>query len=365
MWRRRRDSPTRKPWYRGASMLLAVPVFGALLLPAGSIYYRYSGGSSCATCHEIFQPYSDWHTSTHRNVRCAQCHGDVLTLDAGFHWKNIRQLAKHLRGNVPEQVRLKTDDVQKITERCRSCHQQEYADWAAGPHGITYREIFLDESHNRREHLADDCLRCHGMHYQGGIRDLVSTTDARGPWKLRDASLTHEPVIPCLTCHQLHRQGNPLVRPPLKPTAPGPSQNVSSPSLALFDRRELDYVAVTDLSLPPMREGSRVIKLSPDMRQALCYQCHAPIVTKQVNSGDDRTPVGVHEGLSCFACHQGHGQKTRASCSTCHPQLSNCGLNVEAMDTTFRSVNSPHDIHFVKCVDCHANGVPKKRVAGT
>ena len=68
--------------------------------------------------------------------------------------------------------------------------------------------------------------------------------------------------------------------------------------------------------------------------------------------------MGVHEGTSCLACHQHHTQATRASCATCHPRLSNCGLDVEKMDTTFRDVKSPHNIHFVKCADCHPKGVP-------
>ncbi len=110
-----------------------------------------------------------------------------------------------------------------------------------------------------------------------------------------------------------------------------------------------------------MLEGARLIKVSPDQRQALCYQCHAPEASSQVGSGDDRTPIGVHEGLSCVACHEKHGQKTRASCATCHPQLSNCGLNVETMDTTFKSAKSPHNVHTVKCADCHTKGVPKKK----
>jgi len=351
----------RKPLYRRLGFVLPV-IFGAVLfLPSASVYYRYSGGRSCASCHEIWQPYSDWHTSTHRNVLCSDCHGDVLTLDAGFHLKNIRQLFAHIRGQVPEQVRLKPDDVQQVNARCAKCHRQEYADWAAGPHAITYKEIFLDESHNRKVHLADDCFRCHGMHYAGGIRDLVTTTDTKGPWRLQDAKLTQEPTVPCLACHQMHRQGNVLARPTVKSMEPGPNQAINTPSLGLFDRRELDYVALDQLSLPAMRDGEREIEISPDIRQALCYQCHAPLVTRKVGSGDDRTAMGVHEGLSCFACHQGHGQKTRASCSTCHPQLSNCGLNVEMMDTTFKSTKSPHNIHFVKCIDCHTKGVPKKK----
>lgn len=351
-----------KRWYSRLAFVLPVVLLAVLFLPVASVYYRYSQGRSCAKCHEIWQPYTDWHTSTHRNVLCSECHGDVLTLNAGFHLKNIRQLYKHVRGDVPEQVRLKADDVQQVNARCAKCHRQEYADWAAGPHAATYREIFLDESHNRKEHLADDCLRCHGMHYEGSISDLVTKTDTTGPWNLRDAKLTRKPVIPCVSCHQMHRQGTLLSRPQVKSTTPGLVQEISTSSLALYDRRELDYVALDQLSLPSMRDGDRLVKISPDLRQALCYQCHAPVAGMKVGTGDDRTTIGVHEGLSCFACHQGHGQKTRASCSTCHPRLSNCGLNVETMDTTFRSTKSTHNIHFVKCTDCHTHGIPNNKL---
>ena len=81
----------------------------------------------------------------------------------------------------------------------------------------------------------------------------------------------------------------------------------------------------------------------------------------QAGSGDDRTPLGIHEGLSCLACHQKHGEATRQSCSDCHPKLSNCGIDVEKMDTTFRNPKSTHNIHTAKCLDCHPKGVPKKR----
>jgi hypothetical protein len=138
---------------------------------------------------------------------------------------------------------------------------------------------------------------------------------------------------------------------------------VARPSLALYDRRALEHIPVGDLPLPAMREGGRAVGTSPDRRQALCYQCHAPRAERQVASGDDRTPVGVHEGLSCLACHQKHGETTRASCAGCHPRLSNCGIDVETMDTTFRSRDSRHDVHRVSCVACHPGGPPKKKPA--
>lgn len=338
-----------------------VVAFVVLLLPGASLYYSYSGGSSCASCHEIWQPYRDWHESAHRNIQCSECHGDVLTLDAGFHLKNVRQLAAHLRGQVPEQVRLKSDGVFKIGERCAKCHRQESADWSAGPHGATYAHIFLDQDHNRSRLLMDDCMRCHAMHFQGSIRDLVTPVDTLGPWKLLDQKLAAQPVIPCLACHQMHRHGSPLVRPESKADDASPREEISRPSLALFDRRQQDYVSLERLPLPQMYQGARPIKISPDQRQALCYQCHAPLASSQVGSGDDRTPAGVHEGLSCLACHEKHGQKTRASCANCHPQLSNCGRDVETMDTTFKSIKSPHNIHTMKCVDCHTKGVPKEK----
>ena len=340
---------------------LMIALFMILFLPGASLYYSYSGGRSCARCHEIWQPYRDWHESAHRDISCSECHGDVLTLDAGFHLKNIRQLAAHLRGQVPEQVRLKTEDVLKISARCANCHRQEFADWSAGPHGATYSRIFLDKDHNRRRLLMDDCLRCHAMHFEGSVRDLVTPVDTKGPWRLLDPKLAEQPAIPCLACHQMHRHGAPLARPVVKADDASHREEISRPSLALFDRREQDYISLGRLPLPQMYEHARRVTISPDQRQALCYQCHAPEASSQVHSGDDRTPLGVHEGLSCFACHEKHGQKTRASCATCHPQLSNCGLNVETMDTTFKSAKSPHNVHTVKCVDCHTKGVPKKK----
>jgi Cytochrome c554 and c-prime len=341
---------------------LLVVLFAIFLLPGASLYYHYSGGRSCTRCHEIWQPYRDWHESAHRSVACSECHGDVMTLDAGFHLKNLRQLVKHLHGQVPEQVRLKTDDVLRIEKRCAKCHREEYASWAAGPHGATYSKIFLDKEHNTNTLLMDDCLRCHSMHFQGSIRDLVTPVSRTGPWKLLDSKLGDQPAMPCLTCHQMHRHGNPLEsRPAVKPDDAGPKQEIVRPSLALFDRREQDYVSLDRLPLPRVYEGARLVKVSPDQRQALCYQCHAPSATGQVETGDDRTPLGVHEGLSCFACHEKHGQTTRASCTTCHPQLSNCGINVETMDTTFKSAKSAHNVHTMKCIDCHTKGVPQKK----
>jgi len=332
-----------------------------LMAPGASLYYERDSGRGCTSCHEMQEVYDQWRTSSHRGLACSGCHGGALTADVSFHWNNGRRAMEHLRGELPEKILLGNRYAGEMTERCKECHRQEFAAWQAGPHSASYARIFLDKKHNSENMLMDDCLRCHGMYFEGGVRDLVSPVDRRGPWQLLRGDLADAPSMPCLTCHEMHRQGSPLQKTSAEGRVPGPSQEIVRPSLALFDRRTQQSVPVGDLPLPAIVEGARPVRMSKDQRQALCYQCHAPVATMQAGSGDDRTGVGVHEGISCLACHAQHGQKTRASCASCHPKMSNCGLDVEKMDTSFLSQSSKHNIHSVKCADCHVKGVPPRK----
>jgi hypothetical protein len=336
-----------------AAGVLGIAVFGTT-----TAYYGGSDGLGCARCHEIRPSVDAWTDSTHRDVACRECHGSSLATDLRMHLENARRVWLHSRGEVPEQIRVRHGEVPDLVARCARCHAQEFADWQSGPHGVTYAELFLDEAHNRRRLLVDDCLRCHGMHFEGGIDRLVAPLDHEGPWRLLEPSLAEQPAIPCLSCHDIHRSGAPLGSRAERGAVLGRDQPVLLASVALYDRRSLDHVPAAQLTLPTMMDGDEQVRTSPDQRQALCYQCHAPRASAQVFSGDDRTPTGVHEGLSCNACHAKHGQQTRASCDACHPRLSNCGLDVETMDTSFRSVDSAHDVHRVACRDCHPGGVP-------
>jgi hypothetical protein len=346
---------------KAAAAALVIGLAVLLMIPAASFFYEAGGPEACARCHEMGAPVGEWRHSTHRGVACSACHGDALTADPRFHLTNARRVVEHWRGEAGARGQLGPSEIRAMLPRCQKCHQQEFASWSSGPHAIAYRSIFLDEKHNSSRHLMDDCLRCHGMHFDGGIRDLVEPLSTKGPWRLRRAELMEAPAIPCMTCHSIHRRGARHEDRRLEAKVSGPRQEKFRPSLAFFDRRSMAPVEVALLPLPDMREKGRPVKMSPDPRQALCYQCHAPLSTREVFSGDDRTPAGVHEGISCLACHDRHRQTTRASCANCHPRLSNCGLDVEKMDTTFANKNSRHNIHTVKCADCHPKGVPARR----
>ena len=177
--------------------------------------------------------------------------------------------------------------------------------------------------------------------------------DTRGPWRLTRPELTNQATIPCQACHSVHREGALQARPADRISVAGAAVR---DSVALYDRREEMHFAVGSLAIPVLYDAARPAKISPDRRQGICYQCHAPRQPEansaaaanhwgpQAGSGDDRTPMGVHEGISCLACHGGHNESARASCATCHPAMSHCGIDVEKMDTTFASKASGHDI---------------------
>lgn len=349
-------------FWRLAFFLFALTCVAAIAFACTApFYFRFAQGRGCESCHEMAAYANASHSSAHRNTNCMQCHTANLAT-------KLRHLRVHVEEKVPETITLRDVDVLEMTANCQKCHQHEYASWHAGPHSATYAQIFANPSHNSQRRLMDDCLRCHGMHFNGAVRDLVQPQNATGPWRITRAHFADLPTMPCMACHQMHRDGAPSSKPTTRISA---ATTPSSSSLAFYDRREQMHFAVGLLSLPQLADGSRAVKISPDQRQALCYQCHAPRMPEansvaaanhfgpQIGSGDDRTPVGVHEGISCLACHAGHNENAAASCKTCHPQMSHCGIDVETMDTTFANARSSHNIHWVRCTDCHQHGVPQ------
>ncbi|NIM51743.1 MAG: hypothetical protein GTN78_25865 [Gemmatimonadales bacterium] len=249
---------------------------------------------------------------------------------------------------------MNEQQVIEAMERCRACHAREYADWLSGGHSPTYADIFLDETHNEGEQPSESCLRCHGMFFEGTITDVVSPLDTEGPWQLVDAEIAAVPTIPCMACHHVHVEGSPAVRPDYSdPATIAASREPRAAKVGFYDRDEGTHFEASELPALQVSLDGASIQVATDVRQRVCVQCHAPNAFRQAGSSDDRTPRGVHEGLSCGACHAPHSNDASGSCANCHPQLSNCGLAVDTMETTYADPESPNNIHFVACTDCH------------
>ncbi len=329
--------------------LLGLALYGAAFVLAsalGGLAYFHFGDPqhTCASCHEMTDVHTGWSASAHRTVHCRNCHGGSLTLDAHALRSHVNRVVQHLTGDPEKAIRLTEAHVLDLQRSCQSCHPQSFADWKKSGHAADYARIFLDPAQNKFEHPAADCLRCHGMFFDGPIEQLVGPLHTAGPWSLTDPAKAKHPTIPCLACHQVH--------------TPAGDGSVAR----LYELRDRTHIAAGDLPLPVVLQGERRVRISSDPRQRLCTQCHAPAAAHQLGTGDDRTPAGVHEGLSCLDCHGTHALSARASCASCHPAKSNCGLDVGKMDTTFLVRGSRHDIHTVACRDCHPQGTPPARV---
>ena len=340
----------------------------SLLLLVVALLVSYSGWNAasptrtCASCHEISNMVDNWGESTHRNIACKKCHGTALS--EGIHSLKEKggMVFHHTSKTKPENVRISETQLLNVMQRCIACHQTEYSKWNSGGHAMNYSEVFLNSVHNKAEAIYDDCLRCHGMFFdEGTVFNIVEPLDTAGPWKLKNVSMADRSAIPCFACHQVHQSGYPGIRPNLEIPASLHYSRVKKTLTSFYYRRDNMYFPVLSLISPEINYQSVPVKISQDPNQSLCVQCHSPNAFNMAGTDDDRTPRGVHEGISCLACHDSHSNSAIASCKNCHPAISNCKLDVEKMNTTFADPYSPNNIHWVSCTSCHETGSPRIR----
>ena len=339
-------------------LLLFISLAGLAVLFGGySSWNSANPEKTCASCHEIRPSVSEWQHSAHREVRCTECHGTALSNGVHSLKEKANMVFTHLgKDQQPEDIRMTEQQVLEISDKCANCHQSEYAKWKSGGHSASYGDIFMNGKHNQQEAPYWACLRCHGMFYDGNIKTLVEQpAEPDGVWKIKDESKISQPTIPCLACHQFHTENPTLGRAsrldvPQEIFYARPRRN---PSIAWYVRDDNRYIRADRLMKIAMFTDGKAVKVSDDPAQRLCTQCHAPGFAHGTGSQDDRTPTGVHEGLSCMACHSPHSNDARNSCGNCHPAISNCKLDVTTMNTTYLNINSPNNIHSVSCTSCH------------
>ena len=307
-------------------LLLIFSVLFILILSSAYIAWnRLDPDYTCAQCHEIAPSCATWRTSAHANFRCSDCHGTAVSNGLSSFSDKANMVFTHLREGdkiTNDDIYLNEQQVLEINNRCIACHQAEYAGWLASGHAANYREIFMDSIHNATEKPYWDCLRCHGMFYDGNINDLMnlkSTSPAE--WKIRDQKQEIRPTMPCLACHQIHTE-NPVSLRYARLNNSFRTEIERNPRTAFYVRADKRYLRSDLLPKPAMYQGDTIIEYASDPNTRLCMQCHAPNFHHQVGSEDDCTVTSVHRGISCIACHRPHSGETKASCMQCHPLLT-------------------------------------------
>lgn len=349
----------------GKLFLVITLIAGTAVLSFSSFYAYWNSApadQTCALCHEIAPMVYSLSNSSHRELQCKECHGTALS--NGFHSMKEKgmMVVHHLLKKNTENIKMNEEQLLLVMQDCKRCHTAEFSQWMSGGHSMDYQHVFLNEEHNSTEQLNFDCMRCHGMFFEGDVSEIVQPISIEGPWELVDKEIADKPAIPCMTCHQIHQEGMPKNRPDYSnPKDIFYHKDSTVTGLSFYNRHDKTHYHVSELPELKFWDEEQPVKVSDDMRMRNCTQCHAPNARHQAGTGDDRTPRGVHEGLSCLACHAPHSNDARNSCATCHPAISNCGVDVTQMNTSFAHKESRHNIHFVSCTDCH-NGIEHKKL---
>lgn len=279
--------------------------------------------NTCAQCHEVAPSHAEWVNSAHAGVKCIECHGTALSNGIHSIKEKTGMMVTHIKGEKRnEDIYLTEDQRLEIVNRCIACHRAEHAGWLAGGHAVSYKEIFMDSNHNTMEKPYWDCFRCHGMFYDGNIHDLMSL-DSEHPtdWHIKDKKQENKPTITCLSCHQIHTP-NPVSEKYISMTDTIKSAIPRNPKTAIYLRAEKMHLRSDYLTPVTLKDGAEKVNMALDPNTLLCMQCHSPNYAHAAGTEDDRTPVGVHEGISCIACHKPHSGETRQSCMECHPSLT-------------------------------------------
>ena len=344
---------------KALKIFIIVLIVGFLAISPFYAYWNSAPAEqTCAVCHEISNSVHVLANSAHRELLCKECHGTALSNGVHSIKEKSMMFVNHIRGINTDNIIMGESQILEVMNTCRRCHSSEYAKWESGGHSATYGYILLDSIQNSNELLNYDCLRCHGMYFEGTVADLVEPISMDGPWQLVNANRNDLPTIPCMACHMIHTDGD-LTSSILTENYYWDSLRtipLHSPGLSFYVRSEKENYTVDLLPAYNIYDDSLMVVVSDDPIMRNCIQCHAPNSRHEAGTGDDRTPRGVHEGLSCTVCHEPHSNNAQNSCIKCHPAISNCQIDVTQMNTTYKYKDSHNNIHFVSCNDCHENG---------
>ncbi|WP_352423252.1 multiheme c-type cytochrome [Proteiniphilum sp.] len=311
-----------------------------LLASAYTTWNRLDPEYTCAQCHEIAPSHALWAGSAHAGVQCIQCHGTALS--NGFHSlkEKSRMVWVHVFGDkYNDDIHLTETQVLELSQRCIECHQSEYAGWLSSGHAVNYEEIFMDSLHNTMEKPYWDCFRCHGMFYDGDIHTLMSLSgESPQEWTIRDERQKSRATMPCLACHQIHTE-NPVSDRYIS-MSDTTGKTIRHPSTAHYIRADKEYLRSDHLTRVKIIDDSLIVNSATDNNTLLCMQCHSPNFQRHAGSEDDRTPTGVHEGISCTSCHKPHSNDTRESCAQCHSSLT-----AEQVDAVYANPHGYKTLH--------------------
>jgi len=161
-------------------VVLALGVLGVGTLAGTSYYYGGDDGMGCARCHEIRPMVDAWAASSHRSVKCKDATAAPSRPSCACTRRTSSACGCTRGGEAPEQIHVRHQDVVPWSSAAGPAPPGARRLGERPPRDALRGDLHQPE-HNANQQLMDDCLRCHAMHFEGGIRDLVTPLDRKGP----------------------------------------------------------------------------------------------------------------------------------------------------------------------------------------
>ena len=235
--------------------------------------------SSCLTCHEMEAYYTQWASSTHKDVICLDCHTEpglvgVVKIEASM----LKNSAGHVAGAYEMPIRADVRD-----DSCLRCHPRD-----SRPEVLPQATIRISHS----AHNDIQCAQCHGrLVHTLGQETTVPTVTHKGGEKA------------CQVCH------TPEVCP--HGSAQVDCQSCHSASIPRHNLREQTNVITREDCIDchnKMRvsaeENCQTCHVSPHGIDRSCNKCHTSTDTWHDKQLVHAFPLdGGHSSVACTKCH--------------------------------------------------------------
>jgi nitrate/TMAO reductase-like tetraheme cytochrome c subunit len=266
------------------------------ILTAGSAgFAEYSMQPDfCRSCHIMEPYYQAWHSSTHKNVPCTDCHFEPgLKNTFKGKWEASSQAAKFITGTYGSKPHAQINDISCMRS---GCHEKRIlegkVDWTVTtPKGNTVTIKFDHKPHLEEERRGKQlrCVSCHSQIVQG--QHLVVTLDTcfLCHMKGKEHGRNEQTVGGCTSCHE------------------APKAKVK---LATGDFDHADYLG---RGVTCNNCHSEAIKGDGNVPRQVCWNCH-------------NQPAQVAQYGETAKMHKAHISEHKTECSSCHVQIEH-GLN--------------------------------------
>ena len=285
-----------------------VLLIAAVGIGGGAAFAEYSMQPDfCRSCHIMEPYYQAWHTSTHKNVPCTDCHFEPgLKNTFKGKWEASSQAAKFITGTYGSKPHAQINDVSCMRSGCHEKRVLEgKVDWTVTtPKGNSVTIKFDHKPHLEEERRGKDlrCVSCHSQIVQG--QHLVVTLDTcfLCHMKGKEHGRNEQTVGGCTSCHE------------------APKAKVK---LATGDFDHADYLG---RGVTCNNCHSESIKGDGNVPRQVCWNCH-------------NQPAQVAQYGETVKMHRAHISEHKVECSSCHVQIEH-GLNPTGSSIASAAVGS-------------------------